>query len=477
MRSSLLPRFVFLLLFGCLPATQAANPNVLLILADDLAWSDPGCYGHPWHETPHIDALARSGIRFTRGYAPAPICSASRAAILTGKTTARLNFEFVTKNDAGSQEIEGHTKLTAPPFTLNLPLAEKTIPEYLNELGYRTAFYGKWHLNSHHNRYLGWSPTHGPRAQGFQIAEEDFGGHPYSWGKRTPVSIAEKGQFPTDSMIDKACRFLSNQSPDPFFLMVSMFHVHTPVRTECRWLIDQYDARIPEDSPARDKRLRYAAFVETLDHYVGLLLQALEESQQSKETLVVFLSDNGGHPEFTNNAPLRGSKWNLYEGGIRVPFIMRWPGHIPQQTITDTAVIGYDLLPTFVALAGGSATSIDGLDVSAMFEDPEREFNRDLIFHFPYYHPERGYNAAIETIGIGDFAVSQTHPQSALIRGDHKLLHFYETHSYEYYHLGADIGEQNSLTSKKAEFARDLRGQLIQQLRQSRARFPVKKVE
>ena len=452
--------------------SRTAPPNILFILADDLAWSDVGCYEHPWHNTPHIDSLARDGRKFTRGYAPAPICSASRASILTGKTTARLNFEFVTKNEPGFQKIEGETPLKTPPFTLNLPLAEKTIPEYLNDLGYLTAFFGKWHLNAHHLRYLGWSPTHGPQAQGFQIAEEDFGGHPYSWGKRTPIPITQVGQFPEDSMIDKATGFLKQPHDKPFFLMVSMFYVHTPVKSECKWLIKKYDSKVPADSPNRDNRIRYGAFVETLDHHVGDLLKALKQAGLHENTLVVFTSDNGGHPEYTANAPLRGSKWNLYEGGIRVPFLMRWPGHINAGSVSETPIIGYDLLPTFVSLAGGKTVAIDGWDISPLFEKPDWNPDRELIWHFPYYHPERGYVKAIEEIGVDDFTVSKTHPHSAIVRGDDKLLYFYEDERSELYHLHDDIGEQAMMQSTHSTLAAELEALLKQRLTDASSRFP-----
>ena len=463
-----------LTLFVFIPATPlwAAPPNFLFILADDLAWSDAGCYGHPWHDTPHIDSLARDGMRFTRGYAPAPICSASRASILTGKTTARLNFEFVTKNEPGFQKIEGTTALQAPSFTLNLPLEEKTIPEYLNRLGYQTAFFGKWHLNAHHQRYLGWSPTHGPQAQGFQFAEEDFGAHPYSWGKRNPAPITTVGEYPQDSMIDRATRFLKKKQTQPFFLMVSMFYVHTPVDTECEWLLKKYGKKVSAQSPNRDKRIRYGAFVETLDHYVGDLLLALEQSGQAENTLVIFTSDNGGHPEFTANAPPRGSKWNLYEGGIRVPFLMSWPGQIKAGTVSQTPVIGYDLLPTFVALAGGQASGVDGLDVSRVLGEPDWHPDRELIWHFPYYHPEKGYSKAPEQIGVNDFVVSKTRPHSALVRGNEKLLYFYEDEHIELFQLADDLGEQTSLSTMNPSSAEQLATLLKQHLKESSARYP-----
>ena len=451
-----------------------ANPNMLFILADDLAWADPGYAGHAWHETPHIDALARSGLVFTDGYAPAPICSASRASILTGKTTARLGFEFVTKNEAGFQKMDMATPLKAPPFTLDLPLEEKTMAEVLGELGYQTAFFGKWHLNAHYKKYLGWSPTHGPVQQGFKIAVEDFGNHPYAWGKETPEPIQEPGVFPEDSMVDAVCHFLIQDHDVPFFAMASSFYVHTPVRTPCQWLLDKYEAKVPKDSPNRDKRIVYAAFLETLDHHVGRMLMALEESGQKENTLVVFTSDNGGHPEFTANGPLRGSKWNLYEGGIRVPFVIRWPGQTQGGQRSTFPVIGYDLLPTFVDVADGLVPDLDGISLVPFLNDPTQSLDRSLVWHFPYYHPERGYARAIESIGVNDFVVSETHPQSAMRRGNVKVVYHYEDERAELFDLQKDASEQKDVSRMYPELAERMMSRLMEELRGMNARFPAR---
>ncbi len=453
----------------------AEKPNILFILVDDLAWSDLGCYGHPWHQTPHIDALAQQGLRFTNAYAPAPICSASRASILTGKTTARLNFEFVTKNEPGYQQLDTKTPLRAPPFTLNLPLKEVTIAEHLGSLGYTTAYFGKWHLNAHHEKYLGWSPTHGPRNQGFEVAVEDFGSHPYAWGKQTPPAIDSENQFAADSMIDRACDFIRTKKERPFFLMVSQFYVHTPVKTPYRWLLDKYERLIPGDSPSRERRVRYAAFVETLDHYVGQILGALDQSLQRDQTLVVFTSDNGGHPEYTANGPLRGSKWNLYEGGIRVPMIARWPGRILRTATCDAPVVGYDLLPTFAEVAGSGANAlaadIDGVSFVSSLDDPNWHTDRELIWHFPYYHPETGFATSRDSIGVDDFAVSRTRPHSAIRRGDYKLITFYESENAELYDLSVDRSEQNDVSRQLPQVTAELTEILATQLTEMKARF------
>ncbi len=463
-------------------ANGADRPNIVLILVDDLGWSDAGCYGHRWHQTPGIDRLADEGMRFTNGYSPAPICSAARASLLTGKTTARLGFEFVTKGESGRQQRDSGQPLITPPFTLNLPLEESTIAEELSRLGYETAFFGKWHVNQHYEQYLGWHPDFGPRQQGFSLAIEDFGDHPYAW-KRAPGGTNDKpadtaaGEFAADSMVRRVTDFIRGRHERSYFLMVATFYVHTPVKNRCRWLVEQYESRIPAGLPRRDARLEYAAFVETLDHHVGAVLAAIDECGQRDNTLVVLLSDNGGHPEYTGNAPLRGSKWNLYEGGIRVPLIARWPGRIAPGSTNDLPVIGYDLLPTFVQLAGGESTGVDGVSLVPSFSDPAWRPRRSLVWHFPYYHPEQTFSQAGVRIGVDDFQISQTRPQSALRRQDYKLIKFAEDERVELYDLATDLSEQHDLSGELPELAAEMEELLEQQLTEMGARRAVRAVK
>jgi arylsulfatase A len=460
-------------LASLLPAAAAA-PNVVVILADDLGWRDLRCYGSPWHDTPHIDRLAGEGTRFTQAYAAAPICSASRAALLTGRSPARLGFEFVIKPPIAKRPA-GHP-LVGPPYPLNLPLSEVTVGEMLGAAGYATGYFGKWHLGEHHGGYLGWSPTHGPRQQGYAEGEQEFGLHPYAYAadpglKTRPLP---PGDFGTDALTDKAIAFLRARDGRPFHLQLSHYFVHDPIHSRVAWLAEKYRARLPAGSDPR--RAEYAAMVETLDHHVGRLLAALDELGLAANTLVVFTSDNGGHPVYSANGPLRGSKWNLYEGGVRVPWIVRWPGRVPAGRVSDAPFIGTDLLPTLAAATDAKLppdVTLDGRNVlplwlGAAAADSDRAFT----WHFPYYHPETGYAAARPTIGVDDFAVSQTRPHSSLRVGRWKLLHFYEDNRDELYDLAADPSEQRELSSSNPDRTRILRARLESELRAQGARLP-----
>lgn len=460
--------FVF---FGvCSQLAAAERSNVLFILADDLSWGDIACYGHAQHETPNLDRLACEGMRFTQAYAPAPICSASRAAMLTGKTPARLHFEFVTKDKPGGQNLK--QLLQSPPYPTDLPLEEVTMAEVVSKVGYHTAFFGKWHLNMHHGGYLGWSPTHGPLQQGFAEGDADFGGHPYAYfkeGDRGDLAL-KQGEYPLDSLTDKVITFLRRKHERPFLLQWSHYHVHDPIHTRCRWLTEKYRRKLPAD--VSDERVAYAAMVETVDHEVGRVLAVLDEAGLAKDTLIVFTSDNGGHPNYTGNAPHRGSKWNLYEGGIRVPFMVRWLGHTPAGSVSEQPVHGCDLLPTFADVAGASVSNVDGISFAPLLRDEDHQLpDRAMLWHFPYYHPEKGFAKAPAKIGLNDFVTSQTRPHSAIRVGRHKLLHFDEEGRDELYDLSMDPGETMDLSKSDPELTKRMRVLLEEALDSSGARF------
>jgi arylsulfatase A len=454
-------------------AANIKPPNIVLILTDDLGWHDLGCYGNEWHETPHLDRLATEGMRFTNAYASAPICSASRAAILTGKSPGRLGFEFVTKNPNDKPPF-GHA-LQSPPYTVNLPLEEVSLAEMLAAAEYQTGYFGKWHLSQHEGGYLGWSLTHGPFNQGFQIGDSDFGCHTYGYLKRDGRKLGKykDGEFPLDTLTDKAIDFVKQNRDQPFFFQLSHYFVHDPIHSKVGWLVEKYRRKLPDDVPG--ERASYGAMVETLDHLVGRLLQAIDDLDLSENTIVVFTSDNGGHPNFSANGPLRGSKWNLYEGGIRIPWIVRWPGVVSPSTINAEPVIHCDLFPTFRDLAGIADDKLerDGRSlVSSLRGDTTPSDTRPFVWHFPYYHPETDFEEAPATIGIDDFATSQTRPHSAIRLGSHKLLHFYEDNRNELYDLSNDASEQHDLATKEPDRTQALEQQLMDYLKEVHARFP-----
>jgi arylsulfatase A len=463
---------------GVMTTETAVRPNIVFILADDLSGRDLGIYGSANHQTPHLDRFAREGMRFTQAYSPAPICSASRSAFLTGRSPARLQFEFVTK--LPGTEVAGNRILQIPPYPLDLPLSETTLGEMLGGAGYRTGFYGKWHVSAHNGGYLNWSATHGPLQQGFEEGEQEFGSHPYGDAERGPADRAAlpEGDFGDDALTEKAVAFLRRHRQEPFFLYLSHYYVHDPIRSRAEWSKKDNQRELPPGT--NPDRATYAAMVENLDELVGRVLRELDELGLTENTLVVFTSDNGGHPRYAANGPSRGSKWNLYEGGVRVPFMVRWPGSVAPGTECAVPIVGTDLFPTLAAVANvplDPRKPLDGMSLLPLWETGHSMVDRPipLVWHFPFYHPEKGFDQARTEIGINDFEVSQTYPQSAIRVGDFKLLHFYEDNRDELYDLGTDPSERHDLTQLQPDRTRALRQALFTYLKQVGARFPSRK--
>ncbi|TCS85860.1 putative sulfatase [Anseongella ginsenosidimutans] len=441
------------------PAAPPSRPNIVFILADDLGWSDIGCYGNPSISTPNLNKLAREGMLFSDAYAPAPICSPSRAAFLTGKSPARLHFEFVSKPD-GSKAPAG-TRLQQPAYPRDLPLEEITLAEAIDST-YATGFFGKWHLTQENDRYLGWGDTFGPLQQGFDKGSEGLGSHPYAYSKEEKKTFGnfQRGEYPEDALTGEAVAFLKSVKGRPFLLYYSMYYVHTPVQTRCRWLYDKYKKL--QGAAATEKSIHYAAFVETMDGYVGQLLEALEETGQAENTVVIFTSDNGGHPSFTARGKLKGSKWNLYEGGVRVPMIVRWPGVVKPGSICRIPVTGVDVFPTICSITGAKTDpprARDGADITPLLRDPSGAgWKREMLYwHFPYYHP--------------DFV--NTKPQSSIREGRYKLLYFYEEGRTELYDLSRDPGEGRDLSLAMPGKAARMKDSLFDELQKVKARFPL----
>ncbi|MBC2595239.1 sulfatase [Ruficoccus amylovorans] len=444
--------------------------NIVFILVDDLGYADINTYGGSFAETPNLNRLASQSMRFTQAYAPAPICSASRASILTGQTPARLGFEFVVQ--ARTATHPENTPLVEPPYPRNLPLDSYTMGEAFSEAGFVTGYFGKWHLSEHkipeNPQYLGYGPTHGPAAHHFQETDEDRGSHPYGYSKTQKRTEAygdfADGTYEPDSLTDKALDFMARHRNERFFLFLGQYYVHTPVSTRCEWLFEKYRQKAEQLGLPYDKEaIKYAAFIDTMDHLIGRVMNELDALGLADDTMLVFTVDNGGMPLYADNGHLRGSKWTLYEGGLRVPLMVRWPGHIPADSVSEEVITGTDLFATFCDAAGIATpdSACDGRSFFPLLEDnaaplPERAA---LIWHFPFYHPQH----------VG------TRPCSAIRKGDMKLVYFYEDDSVELYNLKDNPGESRNLASSNRKLATAMTDELMQTLREQDARFPVKR--
>lgn len=422
--------------------------NVVFILIDDLGWRDLGCYGSTYYRTPHIDRLASEGMRFTNGYAACHVCSPTRAAILTGKYPARL---LLTQWLPAGRWSATQNRLREGRYLSALPLEEVTIAEALREAGYRTAFMGKWHLGTETYYY--------PEHQGFDVnvAGRDYGApgsyfYPFegSWKipttgkvlqKKSPLS-GRKGDYLVDRLAEEAEKFIRRNKVKPFFLMLSHYAVHAPLQGKAD-KVARY-AKVPKGK--RQGKPAYAAMVESVDESVGRVMQALRELKLDKKTLVIFTSDNGGFAKATSNAPLRANKGSCYEGGIRVPVIIKWPGMARAGSVSNEPVISMDFYPTILDAIGAKARPhqhIDGKSLAPILNGSGKLDRRELFWHYPHYnqHP-------------------QSFPSGVIRSGRWKLIEGYETGQLSLFDLEKDLGERVDLSQKEAGKARELAARL-----------------
>ena len=416
------------------------KPNVIVILVDDLGWADLGCSGSTFYETPNIDRLARRGVQFTNAYAACPVCSPSRAAIMTGKYPARLHLTdwLPGRADRPSQ------KLLRPQIRQELPLEEVTLAEALQPAGYSTASLGKWHL--------GGEPFW-PQHQGFDlnVGGTQTGSPPGGYFRfQTPnLKARTNREYLTDRLSEEAVRFIQRHRKRPFFVYLAHYAVHIPLQAKPE-IEAKYRSK-PKGESLQDNAI-YAAMIQSVDEGVGKLLRALEDLEIADRTVVIFTSDNGGlsveegpNTPATSNAPLRAGKGYLYEGGIRVPLIIAGPGVIRPGTLCDVPVSGQDLYPTILAMAGVSPTPrqvIDGESLVPLLEGTGSLRRDALYWHYPHYSNQGG------------------HPGGAIRRGDRKLIEWYEDGRVELYDVKRDIGERHDLAAERPEEAARLRNQL-----------------
>lgn len=468
-------RFLFIFitlvsLVSCQPKEELRRPNVVFVLIDDLGWNDLTCYGSTAYETPAIDQLAASGLRYSDAYAACPVCSPTRASILTGKAPTRLNItDWIPGSDPQNRPLLGTQDQHA------LPLAEQTFAERLSEEGYQTAFFGKWHLGN--EGFL-------PEDQGFQINK---GGHdagqpatyfyPYQKGNRFDVpglSDGVPGEYLTDRLTEESLQFIKENQDEPFLLYLSHYAVHTPIEAKDS-LQAKYENKLGDAAPVfvreRENWTRrdqdnpaYAAMVESVDESIAAIVSKLSELGLTEETIIIFTSDNGGLTTLrsqrgpTSVRPLRAGKGWLYEGGIRVPLILSWPGHIPAGQVSTQLATSMDLYPTILKLIGLDfmpEQHVDGQNLAPQAFAGGQEKPRQLYWHFPHYH------------GSGN------RPSAAIRSGDFKLIQWFEQDSLELYNLSNDLGERMNLVDSLPGKAQELLQALQKWQEETGAKFPV----
>lgn len=475
----LLSRVVFGFLLIITPALVHAGsvpPNILFILADDMGWTAPACYGSDLHETPNIDRLATQGVRFTQAYSASPVCTPTRAAIMTGQHPARLNMTIWHEAAVSRLSSLGDEKLAPPLTETALALEHTTLAEVLHDAGYQTAHVGKWHLGTA-EQY--------PETQGFDV---NVGGtfygapltywYPYKGERVSGSGVREfryvpglppgkEGDYLDDKLTDQALALMEQMhaSGKPFYLNMAFYSPHTPIQGKPE-LVAKYKAKIREGMT--HKNAGFAAMMETLDENIGRLLAKLDTLGIADNTVVVFYSDNGGFDEVrngeqvANNSPLRSGKGSAYEGGIRVPLIVRWPGVTPAGAVCDSPVTSMDFYPTILEMLGDKAPApskvLDGVSLGPVLRDPASSLGReDFQWHYPHYY----FN---------------TTPVSAFRHGDWKLIEYYEDGRKELYNIKDDLSETTDLAAAKPEIVKDLEERLQAWRTEVNARLPEKNV-
>jgi len=441
--------------------------NFVFILIDDMGWKDLGCYGSTFYETPNIDRLASEGVRFTNAYAACPVCSPTRGSILTGKYPSRLGI---------TQFIGAPDKPT--PYRRQMPLEEVTIAEAFKSQGYATCYVGKWHLGKR---------PYFPENQGFDIniAGHNRGHpasyfHPYKGNYQIALSGGKKGEYLTDRLTDESLKFLDDNANKPFLLYLAHYAVHTPLQSK-QVLTDKYKRKaekLPNDTGPefiqeygkhKGRRVQnhpvYAGMIQSVDESVGRVLDKIQQLGASDNTVVIFMSDNGGlctsqwQDRPTSNLPLRAGKGWLYEGGIREPMIIKWPGVTKAGSVCSEVVTSTDFYPTMLEMANLAAKPeqhVDGVSLAGVLRD-NKKLNREAIYwHYPHFHVESG-----------------NRPSGAVRAGDYKLIEWYEDNRIELYNLKNDIGEKKDISKKMPRKANELRKMLHRWRKETGAKMPV----
>ncbi len=443
--------FFLILLFSIVSCNNVKleKPNIILILADDLGWSDLSFMGSTYYETPNIDKLSKSGMTFYNGYASSSNCAPSRATLFTGKYNTEHGI-YSVKNPIlgyGSERGNIKTRKIIPIKTKsNLDLDFFTIPEMLKKVGYKNGHFGKWHLGS-----VGFYPEN----SGFDL---NIGGNEYGGpgGYFSPyihpgIDNGPKGEYLTDRIGDEVVNFIENNRYSNFFAFVSFFSVHTPIQSKEDY-IKKYSNKVSNEF---HNRADYAAMIQSLDENIGKILDKINTLNLSKNTLIIFTSDNGGIRSISNQYPLRAGKGSYYEGGIKVPLIFSWEGRIEAGTKSYERVSNIDFYPTIKEIVGfNDNLDLDGENLNPVFNGKNLN-KREIYFHFPVYLEP--YNVHKDN---GKDPLFRTRPGSVVIKNNWKLHHYFEDNVFELYNLSDDISESTNLADinddKKTELLHNL---------------------
>lgn len=454
-------------------------PNIILILIDDMGWRDLSCYGSPFYETPNIDQLAAEGMSFSQAYAACPVCSPTRASLLTGKYPARLGVTDWIDWGFGIHPARG--KLIDAPYVDHLPLHEKTIARALSEGGYQTWHIGKWHLGGE---------AYYPEKHGFDINiggckwGSPHNGYFSPWG--IPRLIDESpGKYLGDHLTDEAIRLIEDRDERPFFLNLWYYDVHTPIQAKPEKVLkfeqkvrdlhlDEMEAFSVGDffpvEHKKDQRIlrrliqsdpNYAGMIESLDENIGRILSTLERQGLAKDTLVIFTSDNGGlstaEGSPTTNLPLSEGKGWMYEGGTREPLIVKWPGGTLPGSLCHTPVTSPDFYPTLLEIANlplFPEQHCDGASFVPLLRQSGNPAQKPIFWHYPHYGNQGGT------------------PSSSVRMGNYKLIEFFEDNHLELYNLHEDLGEKNNLARDEPQRAREMRQVLEEWRDKVKAKIP-----
>jgi arylsulfatase A len=436
-------------------AAEADAPNIVVIMADDLGWMDLHCQGNQYLDTPNVDRLAGEGMRFTDAYAAAPVCTPTRAAMMTGQAPARLAITNHAPGHGPRFRLEGSDLIEAS-WNTYLALDYVTIAERLKQSGYATGFIGKWHLSHRRGKdeQGPYEPRLRPQWQGFDLNVGGCGlGGPPSYFepyKIPNITPKRNGDYLPDRLADEAIQFLRSHRDERFFLSWWPYSVHYPIQAPQR-LIDKYRNRKGAERP------EYLAMIEGMDLAVGRFLAALDDCGLTDNTLLVFTSDNGS---LFSNLPLRQNKGYLYEGGLRVPWIVRWPGRVAPNSVCATPVVSMDIYPTIVEVAGLGKEpdrQIDGLSILPLLRQAGTWDREAIYFHYPNYafHKQNRLGSAVRV-------------------EDYKLIHYYDDDSVELYNLADDLGESRNLAETSPDVAAAMKMKLDAWLKDVGAKLPTR---